>query len=247
MKHYYPPIGVIQSCFREKFGVPRQSLMIDEATGILKLEPDSRNRAALQRLEEFSHIWVIFVFHRNGREAWRPVIDPPRQEAIKSLGVFATRSPHRPNPIGMSAVKLERIDYEAVGGIEIHLSGIDLLDGTPVLDIKPYLPYADRIDGANSGWAKSEIKRYAVSFSDQSVESLERIASPKYPRAKQLIEQMLEWDPRPTSQRRSVPMESIDSEGARFAFRVLDFDVKWEILSGAPHVLDVIEIESDHS
>ena len=152
MNDHFPPIGVIRTNFTEKFGVPRQSMMISEALGVLKLHPDPSFRAALNHLDRFTHIWVVFIFHQSVEKGWRPTIRPPRVDAPRKVGVFASRSPHRPNPIGLSAVKLERIDLDAPGGIEIHLSGVDLLDGTPVLDIKPYLPSTDAEAGASMGW-----------------------------------------------------------------------------------------------
>ncbi len=232
------PIGILNTVFREKFGVPRQSLMMSEARGILKLNDDSAFAAALNHLEKFSHVWLVFLFHKNGNEPWRPTIEPPRLDAPPGIGVFASRSPHRPNPIGLSAVKLERIDFEAKGGIEIHLSGVDLLDGTPVLDLKPYLPFADRIEGASSGWAEGEIARHPVEFSPESLAVVEG-ARERHPRLKALLEQMLEWDPRPTSQRRAYPPGEAASEGKPFAFRVLEFDVHWRIRSGVFHVTEI--------
>ncbi len=242
MNDHYPPIGILSTCFTEKFGIPRQSLMITEARGVLKLNPDPAYRAALNHLEKFSHVWLIFVFHQNGDRAWRPTIDPPRVGAPKAMGVFASRSPHRPNPIGLSAVKLDRIDFEASGGIEIHISGVDLLDGTPVLDIKPYLPFADQIPDANGGWAQEEIVRYPVEFSTNSLNTLES-ALESHPKLQLLIQQMLEWDPRPTSQREANPMANIESEGKRFAFRVLEFDVHWEVRKGGAFVAEIVALK----
>ncbi len=239
MNDIFPPIGVIRTNFTEKFGVPRQSMMISEALGVLKLDPNPSFRAALNHLDRFTHVWVVFVFHQSLEKGWRPTIRPPRVDAPRRVGVFASRSPHRPNPIGLSAVKLERIDLDAPGGIEIHLSGVDLLDGTPVLDIKPYLPYADCIKEAGGGWAEGEIPRYQVEFSIESQERLNREATPSHPRIQNLIAQMLEWDPRPTSQRRAMPIEDPLSEGLRFGFRILDFDVQWEIRNSGIRVIDV--------
>jgi tRNA-Thr(GGU) m(6)t(6)A37 methyltransferase TsaA len=226
---HYPPIGFIKTPFTEKFGVPRQSLMISEARGILKLNPDPMYRVALNHLEQFSHVWIVFVFHTHMEKGWRPTIRPPRLDAPRRVGVFSSRSPHRPNPIGLSAVKLDKIDLDAPGGIELHLSGVDFLDGTPVLDIKPYLPFADSIPDANSGWAGSEIPRYTVEFSTESLAVIEKYSRERRPGFKELVEQILEWDPRPTSQRRAMPIESDKTQGMEFAVRILDFDIKWQI------------------
>ena len=225
MNFTFQPIGILSSPFREKFGVPRQSLLMTEAKGVLKLNNNPSYLMALRHLDQFSHIWLVFVFHKSLHKPWHPLIDTPR--ITEKMGVFATRSPHRPNCIGMSAVKLEKIDWDAAQGIELHLSGLDLLDETPVLDIKPYVPYADCVREANAGWIKSEIERFPVVFSEASLLVLTEVIHP--PQLKLLIEQMLELDPRPTSQRRAHPIGHPGSEGMKFAFRVLDFDVHWVI------------------
>jgi tRNA-Thr(GGU) m(6)t(6)A37 methyltransferase TsaA len=185
MKDTYLPIGIVHTCFKEKFGTPRQSLLVSEARGVLKLNPNPDFLQSLDQLDTFSHIWIIFVFHEHLDQEWRPKITSPRVE-IGKVGVFASRSPHRPNPIGMSAVKLEKIDREALGGIEIHISGVDLLDGTPVLDIKPYIPYADSIPGANSGWAKEDIARCEVQFSLESLKTMADSSGSLPPRFQEL-------------------------------------------------------------
>lgn len=236
----FSPIGVVKSCFKEKFGVPRQSLMADQAFGILKLNPDPAFSLAVKDLEGFSHIWVLYVFHKNIEKGWNPTIIPPRLEGPQRVGVFASRSPHRPNPIGLSCLKLERIDHLAKGGIEIHVSGLDILDGSPLLDIKPYLSYADSIVDAKSGWAEGEIQKYPVTFSTKSLSTIEKSAKTQHPKLKELLVQMLELDPRPTSQRAAIPIGQTDSEGRRFAFRLFDFDVHWQILDQSIHVIDLV-------
>lgn len=234
----YSPIGYMRTCFTEKFGAPRQPLMIPDATGILKLNPDPAFAQAVEELGSFSHLWIIFVFHQHAGMPWHPRIQPPRAE-IKKVGVFASRSPHRPNPIGISAVKLEKIDFNAEGGIEIHVSGVDILDGTPVLDIKPYLPYADSIPEASSGWAESEISRFPVSFSEAALAELEKR---KDPRLKSLIEQTLALDPRPISQRKAMPIEGSASNGMTFRFRLAGYDIEWEIRGGTLQIKQLIEL-----
>jgi len=228
----FDPIGFIRSDFKEKFGVPRQSMMMTEARGILKLNNEPKYREAIEDLEKFSHLWLIFVFHKELDKDWRAKISPPRTELNQNVGVFSSRSPHRPNPIGISALKIERIDSSAEGGAEIHLSGLDILDGTPVLDIKPYIPYADSIPQANSGWADAEIKKYTVSFATDV----------EIPKRRDLLIQMLELDPRPTSQRRNFPIEDERSEDHPFAFRFLDYDVQWKICKSGIHVVKILKL-----
>lgn len=241
-KNYsFEPIGYIKSCFKEKFGVARQSMMISQAQGVLKLNPNPAYHNSLCQLNEFSHIWIIFVFHKNIAKGWRPLINPPRLEAPKQVGVFASRSPHRPNPIGMSVVKIEKIDFSALGGIELHLSGLDILDGTPVLDIKPYLSFADSFIDATQGWASRSIQKYRVEFSRESVISIQKSGTKYHPNLHALLRQMLELDPRPTSQRKRSNIESDESEGLVFAFRIFDFDVKWKIHNKG---IFVVELEN---
>ncbi len=213
--------------------------MISQALGLLKLNPDPTYLNSLSHLNEFSHVWIIFVFHKNIVKGWNPLINPPRIEAPKQVGVFASRSPHRPNPIGMSVVKIERIDLSAPGGIELHLSGLDILDGTPVLDIKPYLPFADSFVDATSGWASQKIQKYQVEFSSSSLLFIQRSGTKYHPDLQALLQEMLELDPRPTSQRKRSRIESDESEGLVFALRLFDFDVKWKIHNKGIYVLEL--------
>ncbi len=140
----FAPIGIVRSCFREKFGIPRQPGLAPAARATLELLPPHNQPAAVRGLEDFSHVWLVFVFHGVPASRWQPTVRPPRLGGNRRLGVFATRSPFRPNPIGLSVVALDRI-VTGQGRVALHLSGVDVLDGTPVLDIKPYLPYADRV------------------------------------------------------------------------------------------------------
>ena len=141
-------IARIRTPFPEKFGVPRQSGLVDVPAQII-FEPDYRNPDALRGIEGFSHLWLLWQFDRAARENWSPTVRPPRLGGNQRMGVFATRSPFRPNAIGLSCVKLERVE-----GTVLHVSGADLVDGTPILDIKPYLPYCDSVPDAVGGWAE---------------------------------------------------------------------------------------------
>jgi tRNA-Thr(GGU) m(6)t(6)A37 methyltransferase TsaA len=239
VSHTFRSIGVIHTPFTEKFGDPRQSLMMDEARGVIRLARDPHFATALKGLEGFSHLWIVFVFDQNGDKPWKPTIEPPREGGPRRVGVLASRSPHRPNPIGLSAVRLDRIDFDAPEGVEIHVSGVDILDGTPVLDIKPYLPYADAIPDAKSGWAQGQIPRHRVEFSPESLHAIESHAA-RYPRLKELITEMLEWDPRPMSQRRNFAIDQPQTEGMKFGVRILDFDILWQVHDQAIHVTDLV-------
>lgn len=238
-EYQFQPIGILKTCFKEKFGIPRQPRLVSHATGVLKLRDDPFFKNAVRELEGFSHLWMIFVFHRHDSKNWKPSIRPPRLGGARKVGVFASRSPHRPNPIGLSAVKLEKIDIEAPGGIEIHITGVDILDGTPVLDIKPYLPYADSIPDANPGWAGTTIQKFPVKFSDLALQAIARFNQGLDTDLLPLIQEILELDPRPAFQKRQLPPVSPEAEGTHYGFRLLEFDVKWQIQKDYFEVLDV--------
>ena len=146
------PIARIRSDFGSKFGVPRQSGLVDALEAAVVFEEPYRNPDALRGLEGFSHIWLIWAFHQSQRPEWSPTVRPPRLGGNQRVGVFASRSPFRPNPIGLSSVRLDHIAYTDALGPVLHVRGADLVDGTPILDIKPYLPYADAHPEALGGF-----------------------------------------------------------------------------------------------
>ena len=231
----------MSTCFKDKFGIPRQPGLVAGATGVIKLIDHEHYRIAIKQLEGFSHLWVVFVFHRHDANNWKPSIRPPRLGGAKKVGVLASRSPHRPNPIGLSVVKIDRIEISAKNGAEIHVSGVDILDGSPVLDIKPYLPYCDSIPDATTGWANLPIAHTPVDFSEQSLQSIFHRSGERYPNLKELIVQMLTLDPRPAAQKHRLPPTNPDAEGTSHGFRLLEFDVKWQIRGGRFLVLDVVD------
>ena len=237
----FPPIGFMSTCFKDKFGIPRQPGLVAGATGVIKLIDHEHYRIAINKLEGFSHLWVVFVFHRHDANNWKPSIRPPRLGGAKKVGVLASRSPHRPNPIGLSVVKIDRIDISAKNGAEIYVSGVDILDGSPVLDIKPYLPYCDSIPDATTGWANLPIVHTPVDFSELSLQSIFHRSGERYPNLKELIVQMLTLDPRPAAQKHRLPPTNPDAEGTSHGFRLLEFDVKWQIRGGRFLVLDVVD------
>jgi len=147
------PIARIHTDFPTKFGIPRQSGIIASLQGRIVFEPEYRNAEAVRGLEEFSHIWLIWEFSEAVRDEWSPTVRPPRLGGNVRKGVFATRSPFRPNPIGLSSVKLERVEIDPKLGPVLHVSGADLMDGTPIYDIKPYIAYTDSHPDAVSGFA----------------------------------------------------------------------------------------------
>ena len=147
------PIAHIHSDFAEKFGVPRQSGLVEELEADIVFEPAYQNPDALRGLEDFSHIWLIWVFDRAIRDTWSPTVRPPRLGGNQRMGVFATRSPFRPNSLGLSCVRLQGVSFEG-GQAVLHVSGIDMMDGTPVYDVKPYIPLADCRTDASQGYTR---------------------------------------------------------------------------------------------
>ena len=145
-------IARIRTELPEKFGVPRQSGLVPQLRGRVIFEPEYRNPDAVRGLEDFSHIWLIWQFSRAVREGWSPTVRPPRLGGNRRMGVFATRSPFRPNALGLSSVRLDRVELDPALGPVLHLSGADLMDGTPIFDIKPYLPYTDSHPQATGGF-----------------------------------------------------------------------------------------------
>ena len=158
-------IARMHNDFDSKFGIPRQSNVVQELKGRIVFEPEYRNEAALRGIEGFDYLWLIWQFSEAVRQDWSPTVRPPRLGGNTRMGVFATRSPFRPNAIGLSCVKLERIELDSRLGPVLHVSGADLMDGTPIFDIKPYLPYCDSHPEAAGGWTdEAEHRRLQVLF-----------------------------------------------------------------------------------
>lgn len=173
MKLEISPIAHIKTDFKEKFGIPRQSGRAASLTGKIVFLPEYRTPDALRGLEDFSHIWLLFDFSEAHKDAWSPTVRPPRLGGNKRVGVFASRSPFRPNPIGLSCVKLEKIEKTEDEGYVLLVSGVDLLDGSPILDIKPYIPHADlKIDATGSYSDDAKDYRLDVYFPDVFLQKL---------------------------------------------------------------------------
>ncbi len=190
---------VIHSCFAEKFGIPRQPGLAPHAVGTLELFHDYGREEMVKELEQFSHVWITFLFHRVVAEGWRGTVRPPWLGGQKRVGVFASRSPHRPNFLGMSVVRLERVRREKKHFL-LDLSGVDMLDQTPVVDIRPYLPYSDCIADARGGYT-APTPTVTVTLSPQAnIFCMEY--EQKYDRKlKELLLEVIGQDPRPSSQK----------------------------------------------
>ena len=196
MNFQFNAIATVESCYKQKFAIPRQSGLAPSGQARIRFFPPYDDPQAFVGIEDASHLWIQFVFHQSMIDSWRPSIRPPRLGGNKKMGVFASRSNFRPNPIGLSVVKLEGVDLS--DGVLLSVSGIDLLDQTPVLDIKPYVPYADRIDYAENRFAPSEPSNCQVLFSSQAEKDL--AADKESGNLRSLITEVLRQDPRPAYQ-----------------------------------------------
>ena len=212
------PIATIHTGFASKFGVPRQSGLVPELKGTVVFEPQFRNADALRGLEGFSHIWLIWEFSEAVREEWSPTVRPPRLGGNTRLGVFATRSPFRPNPIGLSCVKLDSIELSTPQGPVLHVSGADLMDGTPIYDIKPYIPYTDCVTDATSGFTES------VSMHRLNVIIPKHLESKTKPGTLEALRGILAQDPRPRYQDDPDREYGFDFDGYSVKFKVPDPD-----------------------
>lgn len=214
----YKPIGVFHTDHKQPAACPQQPTDSHQVTGIIKLNPAANYQQALEDLHLFSHIWVVFHFHKSD-EQWKPKVQPPRGSDQKR-GVFATRSPYRPNAIGISAVQLVKIK-----DLEIHIRSHDLLDQTPILDIKPYLAYADHIAEANNGWLKlDDINKYQIVFSDLSQQQLDYLASQSLLELKDVITSQLQFEPFNNKHKRIKQLSATNGTLAYRTWRI-DFTV----------------------
>lgn len=209
-------IAEIHNGYTEKFGIPRQSGLAPSVLSRIVFEPEYRVKEAFRDLEGYSHIWLIWEFSAAVREEWSPTVRPPRLGGNKRTGVFATRSPYRPNPLGLSCVKLERIELDTPDGPVLIVSGADLMNSTPIYDIKPYLPYADSVPSAVGGFTDQTVKRQV------EVEIPENIAS-KLPKSTlTAVKDILREDPRPAYQDDPDRIYKMIFEGFEFSFNVCD-------------------------
>jgi len=230
----FTPIGYIRSCFTEKFGIPRQPGLVPEAQALLQITAPFNQPEAFRALETFSHVWIVFVFHAALEHKWKATIRPPRLGGNQRVGVFASRSGFRPNAIGQSVVSLLGIEHQN-NTIELRLGGVDVLDGTPVLDVKPYLPYADSIPDATAGYApSSQMPVLTVLFSHKAAEQCDTLDAVRYPDIKALISGLLGQDPRPAYK---------DANGQQvYGMRLWDLNIRFSV-ADSDIVVESIEWE----
>ena len=222
MEYCYRAIGIVHSCFKEKFGIPRQAGLVPDACGTLELFAPFNRREYVEGLEGFSHIWLQYVLHAAALAPRKSKVRPPRQGGNQRLGVFSTRSNFRPNALGLSAVALERIVHNG-RGVQLQLKGIDILDQTPVLDIKPYLPYADCHPQALGGFAQTRPQAVLrVRFDARARGALRRLAGPDRRQLTRLLVQVLGLDPRPAYAARMDRKRD-------YGMHLLDWNVRWRV------------------
>jgi tRNA-Thr(GGU) m(6)t(6)A37 methyltransferase TsaA len=225
-------IGVLHSPFKEKFAIPRQPRLVKEAIGRLQMLEPFNHEDFVRDLEQFSHLWLLFMFHQNLEKGYTPTIRPPRLGGNKKVGVFASRATYRPNGIGMSAVQLLDIE-KTPQGITLVLGGVDLLDQTPIIDIKPYIPYSDIITDANGGFAEEAPDAdMTVSFTSDALISCEHFEK-QYPQLRVLIEKLLAQDPRPAYKKKREDKQS-------YGVRLYDLNVSWDVVGGHSVVTGVV-------
>ena len=220
-------IGHIHTDFSSKFGIPRQSGLVPELKGVIIFEPEFRNPQAFRGLEEFSHIWILWKFSKSEKEHWSATVKPPRLGGKKRMGVFATRSPYRPNDIGLSSVKLEKISFDEKLGPMLYVAGADLLDGTPIYDIKPYIAYTDSHPDAAEGFAGT------VKEKELQVDFPEELLS-KFPKEKRdAILGVLSQDPRPAYDTDETRLYGVEFAG---------FDVRFTVTGELLQVKELIKL-----
>lgn len=239
----FEPIAFMQSPFKDRYGVPRQPGLAQNAMGRIHFKKNADLKTALKTIDQFSHLWVIFVFHNHGGQKWKPSIRPPRLDGRTKVGVLASRSPHRPNPIGISVVAIQKVILDHEEGPIIEVKGVDLLDGTPILDIKPYLSYADSIPQANAGWAQDEIQRLAIAFSESAQSFLLSIEKSKSRASninlRSLIIEILEIDPRPAYLKRKEPVADPTFWNKAYGIEISEHEVKYTFNKSGILVLSI--------
>lgn len=222
MSHFqFEQIGVIRSPYKEKFAVPRQPWLVKSVNGELHLLSPYNQADVVRGLEAFSHLWVIFVFHQTMEGGWHPTVRPPRLGGNARMGVFATRSTFRPNPVGMSLVELKGVVCQK-DLVILQLGSLDLVDGTPVIDIKPYLPFAESLPNATASYAQQAPQaEMSVSFTDEIEQQFPALEK-RYPLLKTFIRDVLAQDPRPAYRKG-------EETGKNYAVWLHDFNVRWRV------------------
>lgn len=219
------PVALARTPFGQKFGIPRQSGIAPAAQGVVELLPPFDRAEAVRGLDGYTHIWLIFIFHGTRDQGWHPTVRPPRLGGNQRLGVFASRSTFRPNALGLSCVRLDRVEA-GDDGVRLHVSGLDLLDGTPIVDIKPYIPFADCHPEATAALVPDAPAQLPVRFSPQA-----EARCPSHLR--DLVVQTLAQDPRPAYQ---------DDDAREYGMKLQGFNIRFRVNAAMVEVLDCAPI-----
>jgi tRNA-Thr(GGU) m(6)t(6)A37 methyltransferase TsaA len=225
------PIGKITTPYKEKFGIPRQPGLAKSAEGEITFFGEFNDPNYLRGIEQFSHLWVLFHFHQTANKGYSPLVRPPRLGGNQKLGVFATRSTFRPNSIGMSVVEFGVVSYQKKQ-LSLTVKGVDLLDGTPILDIKPYIPYADSIVMASGGMAQYSPELMSVTFTEQAIGQLEKLKQ-RYPQLDSLVQEVLSQDPRPA-------YHEDDHLSKIYGMTLYDLNIQWQVINKQNIVLTIV-------
>ncbi|WP_131978004.1 tRNA (N6-threonylcarbamoyladenosine(37)-N6)-methyltransferase TrmO [Cricetibacter osteomyelitidis] len=227
-------VGIIHTPYKEKFSVPRQPDLVQDGVGVVELLPPYNQPEVVRGLEQFSHLWLIFQFDQIPQGKWQPTVRPPRLGGNQRVGVFASRATHRPNPLGLSKVKLRKVEC-ADGKVLLHLGAVDLVDGTPIFDIKPYIAYADSEPNAQSGFAQDKPQaKLQVRFSQSAQSAVEKIEKNR-PHFGRFIRDVIAQDPRPAYQQ-GKPSNRI------YGMLLYEFNVRWKTVENSVDVAEIVEI-----
>lgn len=216
-------VAICRTPYKQKFGIPRQPGLVTAARGFVELQSPFNHIDTVRGLEQYSHIWLLFSFHENLAQGWKTTVRPPRLGGNEKLGVFATRSTFRPNGIGQSVVKLHSI-HQQKGKVILEISAMDLLDGTPIIDIKPYIPFSDAINHAQGGIAHEAPMLANVSFTDEVKHQLTNYEQNQYPNLQQIIEGVLAQDPRPA-------YKKAKADPKQYQVALYDLDILWRVIN----------------
>ena len=231
MNYSISPIGYINSPFKEKFAVPRQAKLAATVRATICLTEEANNIDTVRELEQFSHLWLLFLFDQNLAKGWTPTVRPPRLGGNKKIGVFASRATFRPNGIGMSAVELLAVRHEN-GQVLIDIGSCDLMNGTPIIDIKPYIPYSDAIADAIGGFAADEPNTLAVEFAEPAAQFLQKQKDAEYKQT--VISEVLAQDPRPAYKKGQV-------DEKEYAVLLFEFNLRF-VVTDSKVVVTAIEL-----
>lgn len=230
MTIHISPIATIHTPYSEKFAIPRQPGLAKSAVGEINFLADYNDPNYLRGIEQFSHLWLIFHFHHTAEKGHTPLIRPPRLGGNKKLGVFASRSTFRPNSLGMSVVEFAGVDFNNKQ-LTLKVNGVDLLDGTPIVDIKPYVPYADHVPAAQGGIAQNRPELMPVVFTQQATAALNDMQH-TYPKLRSLIQEVLSQDPRPAYHQQSQPDKI-------YGMTLYKVNIQWQVKDQQNLVLSV--------